>query len=55
MKRKLQPSAGDAVSAYHAAIWRKGGMSGTGKSKARSKSQARKAALARWVKRKPSA
>jgi hypothetical protein len=50
-----QPSAGDAVSAYLAAIGRKGGASGTGKSKARSKSQARKAALVRWAKRKPKA
>jgi hypothetical protein len=50
-----QPSAGDAVSAYLAAIGRKGGASGTGKSKARSKLQARKAALARWAKRKPEA
>lgn len=47
------PSAGDAVRDYLAAIGRKGGASGTAKSKARSKSQARKAALARWAKRKP--
>ena len=40
---------------YLAAIGRKGGASGIGKSKARSKSQARKAALARWAKRKPKA
>ena len=44
-------AASGAVSSYLAAIGRKGGASGTGKSKARSKSQARKAALARWSKR----
>lgn len=44
------PSAGDAVRDYLAAIGRKGGASGTGKGKARSKSQARKAAQARWKK-----
>ena len=49
------PTASSAVTNYLAAIGRKGGASGTGKSKARSKSQARKAALARWAKRKPKA
>jgi len=37
--------------AYLATIGRKGGQSGRGKSKARTTEQARKAALARWVKR----
>lgn len=36
---------------YLAAIGRRGGKAGTGKSKARTKAQARKAALARWSKR----
>jgi len=40
-----------AVSKYLATIGRKGGQSGRGKSKARTTEQARKAALARWVKR----
>jgi hypothetical protein len=40
-----------AVSKYLAAIGRKGGQSGRGKSKARTTEQARKAAMARWVKR----
>jgi len=38
--------------AYLATIGRKGGQSGRGKSKARSTEQARRAALARWVKRR---
>lgn len=38
--------------AYLATIGRKGGQSGRGKSKARTTEQARKAALARWVKRR---
>jgi len=38
--------------AYLATIGRKGGQSGRGKSKARTPEQARKAALARWVKRR---
>ena len=46
-------SASSAVTNYLAAIGRKGGASGTGKSKARSKSQARKAAEVRWAKSKP--
>lgn len=49
------PSASNAVTNYLAAIGRKGGASGTGKSKARSSEQARKAALVRWAKRKPKA
>jgi len=36
---------------YLATIGRKGGQSGRGKSKARTTEQARRAALARWVKR----
>jgi hypothetical protein len=36
---------------YLAAIGRQGGKAGTGKAKARTKTQARKAALARWAKR----
>lgn len=39
------------VKQYLAAIGRRGGKAGTGKAKARTKSQARKAAMARW--RKP--
>ena len=38
--------------AYLATIGRKGGQSGRGKCKARTAEQARKAALARWVKRR---
>lgn len=37
---------------YLASIGAKGGAAGTGKSKARTTEQARKAALARWVKRR---
>jgi hypothetical protein len=43
----------NAARAYLAAIGRKGGASGTGKSKARPKAQARKAARVRWAKAKP--
>lgn len=42
----------DAVQKYLASIGSKGGKAGTGKSKARTPEQARKAALARWAKRK---
>ena len=36
------------ISKYLAAIGRRGGKAGTGKAKARTKAQARKAALTRW-------
>jgi len=36
------------VKQYLASIGRKGGMSGTGKAKARTPEQARRAALTRW-------
>lgn len=42
----------DAVKEYLATIGSKGGKAGTGKSKARTPEQARKAALAMWAKRK---
>ena len=42
----------DQVKAYLASIGSRGGKAGTGKAKARTKAQARKAALARWAKRK---
>jgi hypothetical protein len=45
--QKVKPPA-----AYLATIGRKGGQSGRGKSKARTHEQARKAALARWAKRR---
>lgn len=38
------------ISAHMAAIGRKGGRAGTGKAKARTSEQARKAALIRWEK-----
>lgn len=40
------------IKSYLSAIGRRGGKAGTGKAKARTKEQARKAAMARWVKRK---
>ena len=42
-----------AVSKYLASIGSAGGKAGRGKSKARTSAQARKAALARWAKKKP--
>jgi hypothetical protein len=45
--QKVKPPA-----VYLATIGRKGGSAGRGKSKARTTEQARKAALARWVKRR---
>ena len=38
------------ITKYLAAIGRRGGKAGTGKAKARTRAQARKAALARWTK-----
>ena len=40
------------ITAYLASIGSLGGKAGRGKSKARSSAQARKAALARWAKKK---
>jgi len=40
------------IKAYLATIGSKGGKAGKGKSKARTKAQARKAAMARWAKAK---
>lgn len=40
------------IKAYLSSIGSKGGRAGTGKSKARTSAQARKAALARWAKKK---
>jgi hypothetical protein len=40
------------IKTYLSAIGQRGGKAGTGKAKARTKDQARNAALARWSKRK---
>ena len=45
---KLNP-----ITAYLSSIGALGGKAGRGKSKARTSAQARKAALARWAKKKP--
>jgi len=42
----------NAITKYLATIGAKGGAAGTGKSKARTKKQARAAAMKRWNKRK---
>ena len=47
-----EPLTPNLVSAYLASIGSRGGKAGTGKSKARSSAQARKAARARWDKPK---
>jgi hypothetical protein len=45
----------NTITAYLASIGSLGGKAGRGKSKARTSAQARKAALARWAKKKPPA
>ena len=47
-----EPMTPNLVAAYLASIGSKGGRSGTGKSKARTSAQARKAARVRWDKAK---
>jgi hypothetical protein len=52
MARKKKSQAPSPISAYLAVIGKKGGKAGTGKAKARSSEQARKAVMKRWGKRR---